>query len=369
MTTPPKDRNQGPQYPLPPRTVDAGYYRDPAQYERELAQLFMQAWMPACSSRELQNPKDYVVWDRLEQSVVIVRLQDGTLAAWHNVCQHRGARLVQSSGHCKFAKFKCPWHGFSYDLTGKCNSVPMRESFDERELVDLRTPPVKVQEWNGFVWLNLHDDPPPLREYLGDLWEELGWYPMENFEIRYRHSAELNANWKVVMDAFNETWHVPFTHQETLSGLMLWRDARLKICPPHSWMTLPIALFTEKAGPDADHHEANVCHYTAFPNTIFSCFPTHLQMWSAWPVSPTRTLLTAWGVVGPAPAGLTEEKWAEQSDRNWAHFLNVLGEDSQVLNDLGTVARSRGYKRSLFNTAEGRLSAFHDEVMRRVGHR
>ncbi len=86
-------------------------------------------------------------------------------------------------------------------------------------------------------------------------------------------------------------------------------------------------------------------------------------------MSPTQTLLTAWGVVGPAPAALTEEKWAEISDRNWAHFLSVLAEDMRVLNDFGTVAQSLGFKRSLFNTAEGRLSAFHDEVMQRVGPR
>ncbi len=329
-----KDPSLGPQYPLPPRAVDAAYYLDPAQYEREIERIFLRSWMPACSSKELPNPRDYVVWDRLRQSVVIARQQDGSVAAWHNVCRHRGARLVEKSGHCKFGKFKCPWHGFSYDLTGKCTGVPLRESFDQRDLVDLRTVPVRVAEWNGLVWLALHDDIPELREYLGDLWDELGYYHMENFEIRYRQSAELNANWKVVIDAFNETWHVPSTHQETLSGLMLWRDARLKICSPHSWMTLPIAGYTEKAGPNADHHEANVCHYTAFPNTIFSCFPTHLQMWSAWPMSPTKTLLTAWGVVGPAPAGLTEEKWAEISDRNWAHFLSVLAEDSRGLNDL-----------------------------------
>jgi phenylpropionate dioxygenase-like ring-hydroxylating dioxygenase large terminal subunit len=369
MSTAMKDPSLGPQYPLPPRAVEAAYYLDPAQYEREIERIFMRSWMPVCSSKELPAAKDYVVWDRLRQSLVIVRQQDGTLAAWHNVCQHRGARLVETSGQAKFGKFICPWHGFSYDLGGKCVGVPLRESFDERELVDLRTLPARVAEWNGLVWIALTGEAPELREYLADLWDELGYYHMENFEVRYRHTVQLNANWKAVMDAFNETWHVPFTHQDTLSGLMLWRDARLKICSPHSWMTLPIAKYTEAAGTNADHHQANVCHYTAFPNTIFSCFPTHLQMWSAWPLSPTRTLLTAWGVVGPAPSGLTEEKWAEQSDRNWAHFLGVLEEDAQILNGLGTVSHSLGYKRSLFNTAEGRLTAFHDEVMRRVGPR
>lgn len=358
-----------PQYPLPPRTIDARFYLDKSQYEREMERIFHQAWFPACSSKELAKPRDFVVWDRLQQSVVIVRQDDGSIGAWHNVCQHRGARIVEKSGNCRYGKFKCPWHGFAYDLAGKCTTVPLRESFDEKELADLRTPPVRAYEWNGLVWVTLSDATPPLQEYLGVLWGELGYYGMDRFEIRYRVAQELNANWKVVVDAFNETWHVPFTHQETLSGLMLWRDARIRICSPHSWMTLPIANFTEKFGPETDHHEANVCHYLCFPNTILSCFPTHLQMWSAWPISPTRTELCAWGLVGPAPKGMTEDEWAERSDRNWAHFLNVVSEDSKIINDSGTVAHSLGFKRNMFNTAESRLSAFYDEVMRRVGPR
>jgi hypothetical protein len=66
---------------------------------------------------------------------------------------------------------------------------------------------------------------------------------------------------------------------------------------------------------------------------------------------------------------MTEDEWAERSDRNWSHFLSVVSEDTKIINDSGTVARSLGFKRNMFNTAESRLSAFYDEVMRRVGPR
>lgn len=360
--------NIAPQIPSP-RTLDAACYRDAAKYQRELKVLFMAAWMPACSSKELENAGGRLVWDRLRQSVVIARVPNGTLSAWHNVCRHRGAQLAKESGQGKSAKFKRPSHGFSHDLSGKCNCEPLRECFDGAGLVGLCAPLVRVEEWNGLVWLNFCVQAPTLRDYLGELWTQLGLYSANGFEIRYHHSTELNANWKVVINAFAETWHVPFTHHQTLSGLMLWREARLHICPPHSWMTLPIANFTADAGPQTNHHEANVRHYTAFPNTIFSCFPAHLQIWSVWPISQQRTLLTAWGAAGPAPAGLSEEKWSEQSDRSWGHFLDALSEDSQALNDLGATARSCRFERGLVNPAEGRLTVFQHEVMRRVGPR
>src|SRR4051794_14590055 len=92
------------QYPLAPHVLNAKHYRDPAQHEREIERIFMESWFPVCPSVDLSEPRDYVVWDRL-QPVVIVRLDDGSVAAWYNVCQHRGARLIQKSGRCEAGRF------------------------------------------------------------------------------------------------------------------------------------------------------------------------------------------------------------------------------------------------------------------------
>jgi choline monooxygenase len=354
------------QYPLAPHILDADFYRDPQQYEREMERIFMRSWFPVCPSVDLANPRDHVVWDRLQQPIVIVRLDDGSIVAWHNVCQHRGARLVSKSGSCPTGKFRCPWHGFGYDLEGAVTNVPLRESFDPAELEGLRVPPVRATEWSGFVWVTFSDETPELREYLGVIGDELEGYGLDRFTTKYRTAFDLKANWKLCVDAFNETWHVPFTHKDTLTGLILWRDAALKLEPPHSWMTLPVRGFTDKSDA-TDHRKSHLCHYLVFPNTIFSCFPTHLQMWSTWPVSPTHTVLQAWGVVGPTPEGMTDEKWARHNDRDWEHFLSVVYEDAEVINEFASVVNSRGFRRNMFNTAESRLTAFHAEVNGIVG--
>jgi phenylpropionate dioxygenase-like ring-hydroxylating dioxygenase large terminal subunit len=345
--------------------VDASVYRDPARHRLELERIFFQCWLPVAPSSDMAGVGDYVVWDQMGQSIVITRGRDGRIAAWHNVCQHRGSRVVEASGHCSTGKFKCPWHGFVYDMYGSVEHVPLPDTFDQTELAGLRAPAVRATEWSGWIWLTMSDQAPTLQEYLGDIADELSGYANLGFEARYRSSVRLNANWKAVVDSFNETWHVPFTHKDTLSGMVMWRDAALRIAQPHSWMTLPIRGFTENAG-STDHRKSHLCHYLAFPNTIFSCFPTHLHMWSAWPVSPSETLLCAYEFVGAAPPGMTDERWSEVNDRNWEHFLAVLAEDSKVINDLGTVVDSLGYRRNMFNTAEGRLTAFHEEVARRV---
>lgn len=355
------------QYPLEPHLVDARQYNDPDQYRREIEQVFFKSWFPVAPAADVAAPRDFHVWDKLDQSVVIVRLDDGTLSAWHNVCQHRGARLLEASGSCPRGRFSCPWHGFGYDLEGTVTTVPLRDSFSPELLEGLRAPAVRVEEWSGFVWLAFDEALPDLKTYLGVIGEELDGYQLDTFSTNYRATLHLNANWKLVVDAFNETWHVPFTHKGTLTGLIMWRDAILHIEPPHSWMTLPVRGFTEKRATETDHRKSHVCHYLAFPNTIFSCFPTHLQMWSAWPISPTETVLEAYGVVGPTPPGMDDEKWKRQNDRDWAHFIKVTDEDSEVINGFGTVSRSLGFRRNMFNTAESRLTAFHAEVSARAG--
>jgi choline monooxygenase len=355
------------QYPLSPALLNASVYTDPDRYQREIREIFYNAWFPVYPSTDVANARDYVVWDQIGQSVVITRRDDGEVAAWHNVCQHRGARLVDGPGNCSRGRFTCPWHGFVYNLDGEVASVPLRDSFNEAELTGLRAPAVRVTEWGGWIWLTLSDDTPPLREYLGDIGTELEGYDLDNFTTKFRKTVRLKANWKIVVDAFNETWHVPFTHSDTLAGLVLWRDAALKLTSPHSWMTLPIRGFTDRAEAQNDHRKTHLCHYLVFPNTIFSCFPTHLQMWSAWPVSLEETVLCAYEIVGPPPNGMSEEKWERANQRDWDHFLEVLDEDSEVINNFSTIVGSLGFRRNMFNTAESRLTAFHQEVAKRLG--
>lgn len=353
------------QYPLAPSTLPCDVYRDPERYQRELQEIFLKTWFPVLPANDLK-PMHVKVWAEVEQSVVLARLADGRVTAWHNVCQHRGARVVRESEACPTGRLHCPWHGFGYDLEGRVVTVPLRDTFDADELVGLRAPAVRVEEWGGLIWLCFSDETPDLWPYLGEIGKELSGYGLEEFRTVYRKEVVLNANWKIVIDGFNETWHVPFTHQESLGGIVRWREAELHVPSPHSWMTIPIRGFTDRVESD-DHRQTHLCHYLAFPNTIFSCFPTHLQMWSVWPLGVDQTRLIAHHVVGPTPAGQTDEEWLARNLRDWEHFVAVLGEDSAVLDDFAQIVRGQAYQRNIFNTAESRLTAFHREIADRLG--
>lgn len=354
------------QYPLPPSVLDARNYTDVDQYRREVTDVFPHTWIPLGPSSDVAAPRSYSTWDRLGQSVVVVRQDDGSLAAFHNVCQHRGARLVREPGICERGQFRCPWHGWGYGLAGSLDAVPLRATFDPEALVDLRIPPVRCEEWAGWVWITLSDRAPDLRSYLGVIAQELDWYGLDDFKVTHRQSVRLTANWKIVMDGFLETWHVPFTHKDSLAEYVRWREAVLHVEPPHSWMSIPVRGYTEQR-QGLPHQASMICHYLAFPNTIYSCFPTHLQMWSTWPVSPLESEMVAFQLEGPAPEGVDMERWNARRARDWMQFVGVLEEDLQVINDSATVIGSMGFTRSLFSTAESRLTAFHRELNDRTG--
>jgi choline monooxygenase len=347
-----------------PTLLAGDRYTDPARYQGEIEQVMLRSWLVAMPSGELAEPRSYVVWDALGQSVVITRRDDGTLSAWYNVCQHRGARLAEGAGVCSSGSFKCPWHGFGYDLDGRVTTVPLRGAFDEATLQGLRARAVAVEEMWGLVWVCLSDPEQPLREYLGGLVPQLDWYGLDNWQARYSQEWEIGANWKAVLDGFLETWHVPFTHKDTLASMVLWKLAKLKDLGRHSMMTIPVKGKdgTPVEPATGDERESHICHYLSFPNTIFSCFPTHVQLFQAWPVAVDQTVFKAWNIFGPTPPGMTDEEWEKRSDKSWLHFQDVATEDLDVLNRLGQSYGSRGFVRNMFNGDEGRLTAFHRSI-------
>ena len=172
--------------------------------------------------------------------MIIIRQEDGTISAWHNVCLHRGAKLVAGSGSAKGGLITCPWHGFSYSTAGELSRIPLADTFDSSAIANRRCQAVRMESWGGYCWLTFSDSQKPLTQYLGGLYDELSYYNLDTFATPYRASFTINANWKATVDAFNETWHVPFTHRDTLGGLMRWKEARIRIDSPHSWMTLPV---------------------------------------------------------------------------------------------------------------------------------
>ena len=185
----------------------------------EFERLWARVWQVACREEEIPEVGDYCEYVIGDQSVLVVRAAPDTVHAFHNTCLHRGTRLAEGSGHLDEGCIRCRYHAWRYDLEGALVEVVDAEEFAPiPEGTCLAG--VRVERWGGFVWVCLDPTAPALLEYLEPLPALLAPYHLEGMRIRTYLSTVLPANWKVVIDAFNEGYHVQGTHPQ----LLPWTD-------------------------------------------------------------------------------------------------------------------------------------------------
>ncbi|HKY90519.1 MAG TPA: aromatic ring-hydroxylating dioxygenase subunit alpha [Nevskiaceae bacterium] len=201
-------------------TFGAEAYTSEAYVRAERDRLWRKVWLQAGRVEEIPDVGSFLTFEILDDSVIVVRTARDTIKAFHNVCSHRGRRLVDTPPGAKQAcgrrdHFVCGFHAWRYDLDGKCTHVMNREDWngalDEQRT---RLGEVKVDTWGGWVWINLDPGAGPLREFLEPAATMLDPFQLQNMRYRWRKWLVFDCNWKVAMEAFAETYHVPGTHPE-----------------------------------------------------------------------------------------------------------------------------------------------------------
>lgn len=347
--------------------VDASIYTDPDRFALERDRLFRRTWQVAGRTEQVPVPGDFLVWERLGQSIVIARQPDEGLVAFYNVCRHRGARIVSQSGHCETGRLTCPFHGFSYDLTGQLVSVPERASFDPAHLKDLRAAQVAVEVWGGWIWIHFEPmNAPPLKEFLGGLVDELSWYGMEDWKYYGGSTYVAEANWKVVLEGFLESWHTPTVHTRTVRGGFDVPRSTFATFDPHSMMVVPLAaLDIDSAPKPVEHRQFADCQYLLFPGSFLNMFPNQGNLITVYPIDAHRTLCQGYVVARKtAPPGMEYEAWDESVERSIGLMDRIMEEDLSIAAEIGASKHSFGYSRNIYNTLECRISAFHRQVER-----
>lgn len=199
---------------IPDRVRKERYY-DPDFYAMESELIWPRVWQMACRLEEIPQPHDFVEYEFLDQSVVVLRTDDMGVRAFQNTCRHRGVRLVEDRGHCTDG-FTCPFHGWCYGLDGVNTAVTSRKSFSEHNLQpnDINLIPVRCETWGGCAWINLDDDAPPLRQCLEPAATILDAWKVESLRTEWWYACRLPANWKLAQEAFVEQYHVLETHPQ-----------------------------------------------------------------------------------------------------------------------------------------------------------
>ncbi len=203
-----------------PVTFSAEAYisEDYAKAERD--KLWRKVWLQAGRVEDIPKAGNYLTFEIMDDSVLIVRSDEHTIKAYHNVCPHRGRRLVDvpegkrnASGHR--LQFVCAYHGWRFNLEGENTHIQHQDDWQgalDKECTSLK--PVKLDTWGGWIWINLNPDCEPLSEFLQPVPEMLEPFELQNMRPRWRKWGIFDCNWKVAMEAFSETYHVQTTHPE-----------------------------------------------------------------------------------------------------------------------------------------------------------
>jgi phenylpropionate dioxygenase-like ring-hydroxylating dioxygenase large terminal subunit len=220
------------QYPKPPEGSWTEHYPElgtgpvsyessisPGFYQLEREAIFKRAWLNVGRVEQVRRKGSYFTKELAvaNTSLIVVRGMDDGIRAFHNTCRHRGNKLVwtddprvETSGTCR--NFACKYHGWKYELDGRCSHVHQSGEFFNLDKADYGLVPVHCEVWQGFIFVNLAEKPSQtLIEFLGPMVTAID-YPFHNITERFYYRGDIRSNWKVFLDAFQEFYHAPILH-------------------------------------------------------------------------------------------------------------------------------------------------------------
>ena len=324
--------------------LPAPYYVDDAHWRREREQVLHTSWFCAgrLSSHGLDGGSDQrlAVVDVAGESVLVTRGTDGALRAFYNVCRHRGSQVVpvepaaDAPVPCAVASLRCPYHSWTYGLDGRLLRAPHAEDVDDFDPGAFGLHPVAVDSWAGFLFLHLTPArATSLADALGEIPDRLSRYPLESLVVGRRLSYDVAANYKVVLENYNECYHCAGVHPELTRLVPAFgrggTDLDWESGIPHregAWTFTASGTSTRSPFPGLDDAE-RVRHKgeLVYPNLMVSCSADHVAAFTLRPVAVDRTaiecrLLCAAGEVAspsfdPSDAG---DFWDMVNRQDWA---------------------------------------------------
>lgn len=205
-----------PSWQTAPHGIRVGRYTDPAFAKLEFKKMWTRVWQVAARLDEIPQSGDYTVYTVGDQSVMLVRVDAGTVKAYHNFCPHRGTALAQGCGSFERKRIVCPFHGWRWDLAGQNQLVLEREEFRGGELrdSDVALREVKSAVFAGFVFINLDSKCGSFDDYIAPVRHWIEDLAIGDMHHHWWKSISVPANWKVTQEAFFEAYHVSATHPQ-----------------------------------------------------------------------------------------------------------------------------------------------------------
>ena len=272
-------------------------YTSDALVDTEAAHIFRRSWIGVGRADSVKNPGDYLTLDIAGQSVILLRDRDRMLRAHANTCRHRGARLLDGAGNCR--GIRCPFHSWAYHLDGRLAVAPHMEDVPGFDKAENGLIPYRVEERLGFAFLCLDPTAPAVEEVLGDFADVHAPWPLETLVTTRRRETQVGCNWKAFLDVFNDYYHLPFVHPDSINDVYDPPDPATPVTGQYASQFGATegtgGLLTSQQDkalppiPGLTGREAHGVRYTwVFPNMAFAAGTDALWVYEAYPLGANR---------------------------------------------------------------------------------
>ena len=304
--------------------------------ELERDAIFNREWICVGRSDEFEKPGDYRVMTISRDEVFVLRDHDGVLRAMSNICRHRMMSLLEGEGTIG-GKITCPYHAWTYTLNGQLIGAPyMRDNFDKR---DCHLPHFAVEEWLGWVYVNLDPSAQPLTPRLAPLTELLANYDVASYRTLFRVDEIWDTNWKILFQNFMEPYHLFAVHSRTVEPVLPTQHAHVVTGGPgyclytqgrNSGVAFEYSEAMANPNPKLTEDEVNsVPLFGAFPAQMASVSAERTFWMSLMPIE-TDKVRVFWGVDVHPDAMPQGAEFDERVDELKASFHAINDEDKPI---------------------------------------
>jgi Rieske 2Fe-2S family protein len=355
-------------------TLPARFYTDLAHFRREVEHFFFGKWICAGRADQIPNRGDYFLRDVLGESVIVARDEHLRVNAFHNVCRHRGTRVCETPRGTFPGSIQCPYHAWTYDLAGALIGAPHMEDVEGFEKRDYSLKGIGCDLWDGHVFINMSVQPEPLRAQLRQLVERFRPWRMEELRLVHRAVYDVKANWKLIVQNYNECLHCPVLHP-LLNRMHHYLGAdNAPSEPTFCGGTMGFKDGVETLSRDGklrrrylpglgSAERGIVSYFSIYPNLLLTLHPDYMVTVTIWPQAPDRTELIGEWHFHPAEIARPDFEAQDAID-----FWEVTNREDWHISELAQAGiSSRAYEPGPYSNRELLLADFDEVVLKELG--
>jgi phenylpropionate dioxygenase-like ring-hydroxylating dioxygenase large terminal subunit len=346
-------------------TLPPACYTDPDIFEREAAGIFRASWVGIGRADRWKAPGDYAAFTLAGVPLVVLRDEAGGLRAFANSCRHRGTELLRGEGNCPH--IICPFHAWTYGLDGRLAGAPTMNRTQGFDKSDYGLVAFRIEARDGFVFVCFDDDAPSLDDWLGDFSEVHAPWSMEGMVSTRRREFEVACNWKAFIEVFNEYYHLPYVHPETVGDVYDAPDDADKVGGSYASQfgttqgtgallaeaqddTLPL-------NPALEGRNRQGTRYTwVYPNLTFAAGIDAVWVFETYPLSAGRTRVSQ--TLCFPQATVDQPDFEARVQPYYERSIALLDEDIPILKQQHAGLASPYARQGRFSHLEPNLAAF-----------